>query len=289
MEDYKENNKIVEHSENNEEYEFKYNFLNTPWDDRSDKSKLGIITLLVGIFIVILACVINNLFMHYKGFESGKVANKEIKCHLVKTDDYSFVARIYLASTHELLCLGAVISSTSVLANGVCTKSGPIRLRLGSRTEPRCKKGFSVNIIEPIYHDGVISNTLVLLTSYENIANCANIIQIGQQLNWSSQAYILGRPLHIGKSLSRQPATLTNDIQLNPSIKRLNKKHMICVKDLARCPVRVGDLLVQNGYLYGIASTSIHHTDQSKMACFADLNVVRDGIRELDAEIKSSI
>ncbi|XP_026764671.2 uncharacterized protein LOC113523007 [Galleria mellonella] len=285
MEDLKENNTIIVEQDTVEEYEFKYNFLNTPWDDRSTKSKVGIITLLTVIFTGIAACVINNLCIHYKGFQYSKIINNDIKCHLIKMDDYSFTARIHLASTHQLLCVGAVISSSAVLVNGMCVKAGPILLRLGSLAEPRCKKRFSVDAVEPIQHDGVIGNTLVLLYIYENIVDCAKIIRIGQQIDWNSTAYIIGRPLHMGKTLSRQPATLANQYDSNPPVKNLNKKHIICVKDLARCPVRAGDLLIQNGYLFGLASTSIHHTGQSKSACFADLNVVRHEISDLGAEV----
>ncbi|XP_059049278.1 uncharacterized protein LOC131844412 [Achroia grisella] len=286
MEDFNENNKTVVEQEIAEEYQYNYNFLNIPWDDRSKKSKLGIIALLTVIFSVIVACIITNFCIHYKSFQSFKLISNEIKCHLVKMVDYRYVARIHLASTHELLCVGAIISSSSVLANGVCVKSGPILLRLGDLTESRCKKGFTVDVIEPIYHDGVISNSLVLLSTYENFALCAKTIRFGLRIDLNSRAYIIGRPLHVGKTLTRQPATLTNEYDLKPLFKHLNKQHMICVNVLARCPVRAGDLLIQNGYLFGLASTSIHQTDQSKMACFADLNVVRHEISALDVEFK---
>lgn len=124
-------NKIVQ-NEPSENYEFKYNFVNTPWDDRSLKSKVGIITLLLAIFTATMACVIHNFVMHFASISTRSIKNK---CNLVKVDEHKFVARIHSVETQELLCVGAVLSVTSVIANGVCVMSGPIRLRLGSLSE----------------------------------------------------------------------------------------------------------------------------------------------------------
>lgn len=153
----------------------------------------------------------------------------------------------------------------------------------------KCKKGFTVDIVEHIYHDGVISETLVLLSTFDNnMGKCANIIPISTKPIWNSSVDIIGRPLRGEKAFSHQPATLV-DIEVLPSIssvKKLNRKSMLCSKDLASCPVRAGDLLIQNGLLLGLAATSVHRTDQSKMACFADLRVVRQELKEFDSEIE---
>lgn len=134
MEDNVDDNKIIDSS--SQFLEFRYNFINTPWDDRSNKSKASVIVLLISIFVLTLALVINSFIMHYRGFISvRKYNNSELSCFRVKMDDYKFVARIHSATTQQLLCVAAVVSSTSVLANGVCVKSGPVRMYLGSVTK----------------------------------------------------------------------------------------------------------------------------------------------------------
>lgn len=128
-------NKILESHDDSEEFEFKYNFINTPWDDRSNKSKIGIVALLVAIFTATMACVANSFVMHYRGFSNKKVNYSEMSCFRVKIEEYRYVARIHSVSSKELLCVGAVVSPTSILASGVCVKSGPIRVLIGSPTE----------------------------------------------------------------------------------------------------------------------------------------------------------
>lgn len=128
------NNKIYDGAE--EELSLKYNFVNRPWDDRSKNSKIGIVSLLVVIFVIITVCMIINFVMHYRGFHPKDVLNKvENSCHLVKRDEYRFVARIHSVASKELLCVGAVLSFSTVLANQVCVKAGPIFLFLGSSFE----------------------------------------------------------------------------------------------------------------------------------------------------------
>lgn len=133
MEENTDNNKIIDNNLS-EHLDFHYNFINTPWDDRSIKSKAGAVILLVSIFVLTMALVVNSFQMHYKGFESVKKYSNisELSCFRVKMDDYRYVARIHSVATQQLLCVGAVVSSSSVLANGVCIKSGPIRMYLGS-------------------------------------------------------------------------------------------------------------------------------------------------------------
>lgn len=128
-------NKQDEDGENFEELEFKYNFLTTPWDDRSRKSKIGIVSLLVTIFFVTMVLVVNNFIMHYKNFGSGRNSSLDISCYRVKMEEYQFVASIHSVSTKDLLCVGAVVSETSVLVSGICTKSGAVKIHLGSHKE----------------------------------------------------------------------------------------------------------------------------------------------------------
>lgn len=136
MEDNVDINKIPENIDDSEEFEFKYNFINTPWDDRSNKSKAGIVSLLVAIFIATMGCVANSFVMHYRGFRTNQNTNhSEMNCFRVKMEEYLYVARIHSLSSKELLCVGAVVSPTSILANGVCAKAGPIRVHIGSPTE----------------------------------------------------------------------------------------------------------------------------------------------------------
>ncbi|CAG9782975.1 unnamed protein product [Diatraea saccharalis] len=278
MEEEKVNNKIVE-DQRQTEHDFKFNFINMPWDDRSKKSKVAIISLLVAIFVATMAIIVHNLYMHYMKTSSGRRGiDDEIKCQLVKLDQYKFVARIHSVKTQELLCVGAVISHTSVLANGICVKSGPVRLRLGSNLNPLCKKGFTVDSIEPIQHDGTISKYLVLIITADSMSNCGQVINIGSQLDKASPGYIIGRPLSSGKMLSRQPAKII-DIDIKSPGVRLTLQKTICVSDLAKCPVKAGDLLIQNGFVYGLASTSTHITEPSKVACFADLQIISSELK----------
>lgn len=131
MEENADNNKIIETNNQQENLEFRFNFINTPWDDRSYKSKVGIVVLLVSIFVATFALVVNSFILHYREFRSVKKPPKQ-SCFRVKLDDNRFVARIHSATSQQLLCVGAVVSPSSVLANGVCAKSGPIRMYLGS-------------------------------------------------------------------------------------------------------------------------------------------------------------
>ena len=132
MDHESENNKAIEESDI-EEYAFTFNFINQPWDDRSNNSKIGIISFLIAIFVATMALVFINLFLHYREFDVRSIyTNFEIECNLVKVDEYPFAARIHSVSTNELICIGAVVSSSSVLANELCLKSGPVRLRLGN-------------------------------------------------------------------------------------------------------------------------------------------------------------
>ncbi|KAJ8733997.1 hypothetical protein PYW07_014548 [Mythimna separata] len=157
---------------------------------------------------------------------------------------------------------------------------------LGSLTNPRCKKGFSVDLFESIHHDGVISKRLVLLSSYESIAACSEVIGIGTKLDWKQKVYILGRPFSAARTLSRQHVTLAGKDYGSTSInKHLKSNSTICVKDVARCPVRAGDLLLQNGQLFGLASTSVQ---RYSVACFGALTIVKEELKELDTEISFS-
>uniref|UniRef100_A0A2A4K883 Peptidase S1 domain-containing protein n=1 Tax=Heliothis virescens TaxID=7102 RepID=A0A2A4K883_HELVI len=289
MEDHTDDNKIIESNIQQENLEYHFNFANTPWDDRSKKSKAGILILLISIFVVTMALVVNSFIMHYKGFKFVKIYNNsiELSCFRVKMDDYPYVARIHSVATQQLLCLGAVVSRSTVVTNGVCAKSGPIRMFLGSISNPRCKKGFSVDVIDSVHHDGVISKRLVLLSSYESIEFCSEVIKIGKNLNWSGKVHILGRPIAVGRTLSLQHANLAGK---NFGSRRLNKhvdsNSTICVKDIVRCPVRAGDLLLQNDKLFGFSSTSVQ---RDKVACFADLNIVKQDLKEADEEISTDI
>ncbi|CAH1643420.1 unnamed protein product [Spodoptera littoralis] len=275
----------IENRDQDENFEFKYNFLNLPWDDRSNKSKIGIVILLIAIFVATMALVVNSFIMHYRGFKQiKKYSNlKELSCYRVKMDDYRFVARIHSVSTQQLLCLGAVVSKSSVLANGVCVKSGPIRIYLGSMSNPRCKKGFSIDLFESMYHVGVFSKKLVLLSSYESIQGCSETIKIGNNLDWTQKVHIIGRPHSVGRTFSRQHASLARKEYVDTnSNQHLKSNYTICVKDLAACPIRAGDLMLQNGKLFGLASTSVQRFG---VACFGDLSVVSRELKEMDADI----
>lgn len=128
-----EQNKIFNLGESNEET-FTYDFITLPWDDRNKYSKIGIITLLATIFLVIMALVTNCFIMQYDNSNAVRkvVQSPENDCNFKKAQDYKYIATIHSAGTQQLLCVGAVITHIAVLAHEDCAKLGPIRLRLGS-------------------------------------------------------------------------------------------------------------------------------------------------------------
>ncbi|CAH0722620.1 unnamed protein product, partial [Brenthis ino] len=291
MEHDSESNKVIEQSDK-EEYEFSFNFINLPWDDRSKNSKIGIISLLVAIFVATLALVINNLVFYYKRFDARSIySNIEMDCNMVKADEHPYAARIHSISSNELICIGAVVSISSVLANEVCLKSGPIQLKLGNPTNPRCKKGFSIDAVDLIPHEGVITKSLVLLSTLDYISDCIKTIKIGAKVNADKQLYIIGRPYRGGKSFSFQLAKYNNNNNFTSfeELRTLNKNKTICVDTFGKCPVRAGDLLVQKGLLLGLASTSVNRREESKTACFANLSVVYSELKALDIKFDNKI
>ncbi|CAK1599887.1 unnamed protein product [Parnassius mnemosyne] len=284
-----DNNRVIEEGIDSDENDLSYNFINISWDDRSKRSKVAMLLFLIAIFFSIMALVINNFVVHYKNFNFDEFFNRgEINCNLVKVDEYRYAARIHSVSSRELICVGAVINENSVLANEVCLKSGPVRLHVGSPTDQRCKKGFPVDAVELIPHDGVISKNLVLLMTYKKIIQCVSIIKIGVKMDWHVPAYVIGRPFHGERSLSRQLVTLNvhdNNTYNGQLVNNLRNNKVICVKYLSRCPVRAGDLLVQKGRLLGLASTSTQRRENNKLACFANVSNVHEELKQLDVNI----
>ncbi|XP_045761064.1 uncharacterized protein LOC123864557 [Maniola jurtina] len=274
-----------------EENKFNYNFINTPWDDRTNRSKMGVIALLVAIIATTTALVINNVVIHYKGFNSQSFySNTEIECNVVKLDDYRYVARIHLISSNELVCVGAVLSRYSVLANELCLKSGPIRLHIGSPADPRCKKGFTVDLAATIPHDGVVTKNLVVLSVLENMGDCMRTVKIGLNLNLKEQLYVIGRSIRGGRVLSFQLAKyLLEKVMSVELIRNLNKNTTIAVKTFGKCPVRAGDLLLQKDRLFGLASTSVHRSEKTKTVYFANLTAVQKELKALDIGVEFSV
>ncbi|XP_050358454.1 uncharacterized protein LOC126778807 [Nymphalis io] len=287
MENNVENNKVNADLEREEYDYFSFNFVNEPWDDRSNRSKIGIISLLVAIFISTIALVFNNLVMHYRGFDSEIFfSNVEIDCNLVKVDEYPYAARIHSVASNEVICIGAVVSSSYILANELCIKSGPIRLRLGNPIQPRCKKGFSVDTVDIIPHDGGITKSLVLLSSFENMRDCIKTIKIGVKVDLKRQFYIIGRPFRGERTLPLQIARFIADNYTNgENLHNLNGNKTICVQTVGKCPVRAGDLLVQKGRLLGLSSTSVHSREKTNYACFANLSIVNKELKAFDVEV----
>lgn len=112
------------------------------------------------------------------------------------------------------------------------------------------------------------------------------MIVIGTKLDWKQKVHILGRPSSTARSLSRQHVNLAGKDFGSTSInKHLKSNSTICVRDVARCPVRAGDLLLQNGQLFGLASTS---AQRFSVACFGALNIVKEELKGLDTEIRFS-
>lgn len=108
------------------------------------------------------------------------------------------------------------------------------------------------------------------------MAGCAKVIHIGKEIHIESRGYIIGRPVRSTKMLSRQPvAILGKDCNCAgmPAALNSSSQQVICVKARARCPVLAGDLLVQDGRLLGLASTSIYQRNQNTVICFADLSL----------------
>lgn len=101
-------------------------------------------------------------------------------------------------------------------------------------------------------------------------------------MNFKNKAFIIGRPFRGGRSLSLQLVTIVKNSN-NTEIGNFQYDKVICVKDLEKCPVRAGDLLVQGGFLYGLASTSVNDRGLKKLVCFANLSLVHNEIKLLDA------
>lgn len=132
-----------------------------------------------------------------------------------------------------------------------------------------------------------MSKELVLLSSYEDKKHCIETIGIGDHFSMRSKVFIIGRSSEFGR-LSRHYVSLADNEPMNMghTAKNLNIDSMICVKDMGKCPVKVGDLLVQNNLLFGLAATSIQSSEESKYACFTNLKVIRHQLKDLDTDIK---
>ncbi|XP_049888062.1 uncharacterized protein LOC126382288 [Pectinophora gossypiella] len=284
----------MEHVDNNKqlqqdddiEYEFKYNFITVPWDDRSNKSKISLIILLLAIFCGTMGLVINNFVMHYKGFTHLKsqlkyalynmrsTADVEYNCQFVKVEDYNFVARIHSRINNDLLCVGAVVGANSVLVNEACVRNGKFRIFVGSPNDHRCRKGFLVSALEPVLYDSAIAKKLVVLVTQESMLRCAKVIEIGSVIDRTKRANVLGRSLHEERKLSRQPVTMSEKC-VCPGYRARQESNeqgnMICVESLVRCPMFAGDLLVQDYKLFGLASSSAYRMRTLNQACFISL------------------
>ncbi|CAK1548510.1 unnamed protein product [Leptosia nina] len=284
--DIADNNTALIEGTTEDNCEFRHNFISIPWDERTRASKIGIIILLSSIFLGTMSLVIHNLVIHYKDFDPKALnSDTSIDCNLVKVDAYRYVARIRSVVNMELICVGAVLSQSSILANELCLRSGPIRLHLGSPTEPKCKKGFPVDAFEVIPHEGVITKALVILTSFEDFTKCAASIKIGGNINLQRKAYIIGRPFRGGRSLSLQLVNIAKQPANSSEVTSFQQDKVICVTDLEKCPVRAGDLLIQDGLLYGLASTSMNNRGLKNLVCFANIGVVHKEIKLLDARV----
>lgn len=131
----------------------------------------------------------------------------------------------------------------------------------------------------------MIGGYLALLTTYEDIRDCSDVIPIGEAVDVDSHAYIIGRPNYStsGKSLSWRTVVVSPNGTCNfgSEVKKgAQSNSTMCVGDYGRCPVRAGDLLVQHGHLLGVASTSLHHTEAKKLAAFANLSIVAKELLE---------
>lgn len=140
--------------------------------------------------------------------------------------------------------------------------------------------------IEPIPHDGVVTKKLVLLTTHDKMVDCGDVVRLGSS-SFKRLAFIIGRPFRGGRTLSFQSATLArfdNLTYMGDSLVSLITRTLICVKHLSKCEVRAGDLLVQRGRLIGIASTTPH--SGTELACFANLSIIYDDLKELNIDVE---
>lgn len=135
-----------------------------------------------------------------------------------------------------------------------------------------------------IPYDDEITSNLVLLSSLEYIGDCIQTIKVGVKLNVEKELYIIGRPHRGGRTLSLQLAKYNANYSAADILRTSNSNKTICVQTLGKCPVRVGDLLVQKGRLLGLASTSAHKKEMN-IVCFANLGVVNKELSDLDVEI----
>ncbi|XP_011568901.3 uncharacterized protein LOC105398485 [Plutella xylostella] len=253
-----------------EEHEFKFDLINTPWGQRSTKSRVFIVTLLVVIFVAIMACVVNGLVMHYRGFNQFNQASKNIRrsCHLVKADAYPYVARIQSIATQEVVCVGAVVAKNLVLASKFCLARGAIRILVGSFSDPLCRKGFSVGLTESI---DIQKDKLVFLTSFEDMSACAVVMPVGTKLNVEARSFVIGKPFHGTKYLTHHPVKVIPD---NKTGTIQEEESIISVQELTKCPVQASDLLTQDGSLYGIALDRDENTPSTGNYPFLNLKQV---------------
>lgn len=143
--------------------------------------------------------------------------------------------------------------------------------------------------MDSIPHDGTITKSLVLLTNFENMKECIEEIKIGVDIDPKNDFYIIGRPIRGEKTLSLQIATYdAHDKTALEILRSYDKDKTICVQTVGKCPVRVGDLLVQNNRLLGLASTSVHRRDKTNTACFAYLNIVNKELKAFHIDIESN-
>lgn len=139
-----------------------------------------------------------------------------------------------------------------------------------------------MDVSESVRHPGVISKKLVLLSSYENIAECSKPIIIGNELDWESPVDIIGRPSPHGRTLFRQRISL-NDKSFQTLGNRnvnINFNYTLIAKEITRCSVHAGDLLLQRGKLFGLVAFQ-----RNKSAYCANLDPVKRELKEIDADI----
>ncbi|XP_041973935.1 uncharacterized protein LOC121729478 [Aricia agestis] len=260
-----------------QEETYEFNFINLPWDDRTKESKVLMISLLVSILLATFAVVINNVAIHYRNSDNNSSDDREPECNLVRVENYPFVARIYSFSPNKLICLGVVLSRTTILTGGLCMKFSPIYIKLGSTFNPRCKKGYSVDEMFYIPHMGALTKSLAVIITKDNLSECSESIPIGMAFNYEQDVEIIGKPRRSLKTLS---------LQLGIPTPAINSSETICVQGLERCPVRVSDVLIQENRFFGLGATSVHKREHVKKACFASIQHITNEITALDPKIK---
>lgn len=130
-----------------------------------------------------------------------------------------------------------------------------------------------MEIIDNFRHNNVIVNKLVILRTLEKIKECSSVVKLGDELILNSIAFIIGRVQHGGKLLSKQAVEINKQDCTNM---RENSNALICIETVTKCPIIVGDLLMQGGRIFGLSSANTKFGRQTQIISFINITTMDD-------------